>query len=543
MTVNSRYKPKYHINVPEAWSNDPNGLIWYQNRVHFFCQYYPHATHWGTMHWAHFVSDDMVKWEFLPPALYPDMPYEAICGCCSGSSIEIDGKLLLMYTAAQPELQRQCLAWADDGIHFKKVPENPVLTSTMLDDVVSPRDFRDPKLFKRGGYYYCLAGVRVIDREKYNRRAAAIKAFETEQEEEFYEAEFYINLQGLSPSSGLHPISSIPVLGVEEDAIGYGNLTLFRTKDLKNWEFCGILLDKTEGFDEAFFKLDGVYECPDYFVSNGADIILASPQNLPQMGNRFQNHHSVVYLKGKLDFETGHFDLHEIEDLDSGFDIYASQSFRMPDGRQILIAWKEMWDRSFPTAEDGWVGTYTLPRELEYKDGRLYQTPIRELEAYRSDKQEVSDIQLSGNSVQCEGFAGNCLETEVTFKMNDAGTAGIKVFCGREHETVIYYDRSEGTVVFDRRNGGIPLTGSEPEVNIRRCDVGDCDTVTFRVFLDVASAEVFINGGRYVMTGNVFPDPEDTGIEFFSDGNACVTRAVKYSLMEEKEQESTEGRY
>ena len=36
----------------------------------------------------------------------------------------------------------------------------------------------------------------------------------------------------------------------------------------------------------------------------------------------------------------------EICELDSGFDFYAPQVVKMPDGRNIMIAWKEMWDRS-----------------------------------------------------------------------------------------------------------------------------------------------------------------------------------------------------
>ena len=34
MKVNNRYKQKYHANVPSGWSNDPNGMIYYNGKVH-----------------------------------------------------------------------------------------------------------------------------------------------------------------------------------------------------------------------------------------------------------------------------------------------------------------------------------------------------------------------------------------------------------------------------------------------------------------------------------------------------------------------------
>ena len=118
MKVNDRYKQKYHANVPSGWANDPNGMIYFDGKIHFFFQHYPYDSRWGTMHWGHFTSDDFIKWEEQPIALRPDQDYEVICGCCSGNTIEKDGRLYLMYTAAQPERQRQCMAVSTDGIHF-----------------------------------------------------------------------------------------------------------------------------------------------------------------------------------------------------------------------------------------------------------------------------------------------------------------------------------------------------------------------------------------------------------------------------------------
>ena len=162
--MSKSYRPKYHASVPSGWANDPNGTIFYNGKAHLFFQHYPHKPEWGTMHWGHFTTTDFVHWTTLPVALVPDQDYEVLCGCCSGSAIEKDGKLYLIYTAAQPELQRQCLAVSEDGgVTFVKRQDNPILTAGMLSEEVSELDFRDPHLFMKDGLYYFVAGARWID--------------------------------------------------------------------------------------------------------------------------------------------------------------------------------------------------------------------------------------------------------------------------------------------------------------------------------------------------------------------------------------------
>jgi sucrose-6-phosphate hydrolase SacC (GH32 family) len=56
-----------------------------------------------------------------------------------------------------------------------------------------------------------------------------------------------------------------------------------------------------------------------------------------------------------------------------------------PDGRRIMIAWMQNWDTCDQNGakERKWFGQMTLPRELSIEHGRLYQRPIRELDAHR----------------------------------------------------------------------------------------------------------------------------------------------------------------
>ena len=101
----------YHFEPQKGWMNDPNGLVYFKGQYHAFFQHNPNPPQdgpirWGCglVHWGHAVSEDLIHWEELPIALYPDQDYENKGGCYSGSAIEKDGRLYLFYTSVSHEL-------------------------------------------------------------------------------------------------------------------------------------------------------------------------------------------------------------------------------------------------------------------------------------------------------------------------------------------------------------------------------------------------------------------------------------------------------
>ena len=152
----------HHFEPKKGWMNDPNGLVYFKGQYHAFFQYNPNAPQdgpfrWGCglIHWGHAVSKDLIHWEELPIALYPDQSYEDKGGCYSGSAIEKDGRLYLFYTSVSHELgQTQSVAWSDDGIHFTKYSDNPIICQNPFNTY----DFRDPKVTCIDGKYYMVVG-------------------------------------------------------------------------------------------------------------------------------------------------------------------------------------------------------------------------------------------------------------------------------------------------------------------------------------------------------------------------------------------------
>ena len=152
---NGKMRQRYHFMGETGWINDPNGLIYYKGKYHFFFQFNPYYGHWDYMHWGHAVSGDMLHWEYLPIALAPSESYDDHMrgGCFSGSAIEHDDKLFLMFTGVTNDgkgfEQVQCIAYSEDGIHFEKYAGNPVLTPP---DGVPSHQFRH--LFQFSSPYF-----------------------------------------------------------------------------------------------------------------------------------------------------------------------------------------------------------------------------------------------------------------------------------------------------------------------------------------------------------------------------------------------------
>src|SRR5699024_8819003 len=99
---------------PANWMNDPNGLIQYRGLYHLFYQHNPNGALWGTMHWGHAVSTDLVHWRHLPIALAPDPDGPDADGCYSGVVVVHDGIPTLVYTGVRGKDQLACLATSAD---------------------------------------------------------------------------------------------------------------------------------------------------------------------------------------------------------------------------------------------------------------------------------------------------------------------------------------------------------------------------------------------------------------------------------------------
>lgn len=66
------YRNQYHFSQFRGWNNDPNGLVYYKGYYHLYYQTMPFSQDWGDMYWGHARSVDLVHWELMPIALFPE---------------------------------------------------------------------------------------------------------------------------------------------------------------------------------------------------------------------------------------------------------------------------------------------------------------------------------------------------------------------------------------------------------------------------------------------------------------------------------------
>ena len=480
LQIPEAHRPAFHVTGGVGWINDPNGFSCCRGEYHLFFQYHPYSNQWGPMHWGHVKTKDFIRWQRLPVALAPDQEYD-FHGCFSGSAVQTpDGKHLLMYTGVHKipgengvpaERQIQCIA-IGDGVEYRKVPENPVLTAFDVPEGHSAVDFRDPKLWydPEENRYYSVIGSRAPDDS--------------------------------------------------------GAVLLYSSPDGIHWEYVCIL-------DACRREYGRMWECPDFFPLDGAHVLLVNPQDMQPMGLEFHPGNGSLCILGDYEKKTHRFTRRHVHSLDYGLDFYAPQTLLTPDGRRILIGWMQNWAACHAQPENfRWFGQMTLPRELSIRDGRLIQNPVRELENYRSNPVVHRNVPLSRETT-LPGVQGRILDMTVTVRPGDK--TGYRCFTmtlaqGGEYYSTVRFDPAAGTVCMDRTFSGFP----HDIVHSRTFPVEPGQKLKLRVILDRFSAELFIRDGRQCASMTLYTPRDCDGICFSAEGNAFLD-VEKYDLRIPKE--------
>ncbi len=146
-----QYRPQVHFSPRHNWTNDPNGLVYFEGEYHLFFQYNPFGDQWGHMSWGHAVSRDLLHWHELPVAIAENQDGMIFTGsvvvdrnnsggfCAAGKAC-----LVAIYTVhaqtANGIRQTQNIAYSRDrGRTWTRYAKNPVLDLQLTD-------FRDPSV-------------------------------------------------------------------------------------------------------------------------------------------------------------------------------------------------------------------------------------------------------------------------------------------------------------------------------------------------------------------------------------------------------------
>ena len=218
--------------------------------------------------------------------------------------------------------------------------------------------------------------------------------------------------------------------------------------------------------------------------------------------------------------------------MDYGKDFYAAVTWNdVPDGRRIAIGWMNNWNYAGAIPTDPWRSAMSVPRELALQtiDGqaRLVQRPVRELRSLRGGRSFTQHHRTIPQGTTTLPVHGKTLEIKTDLRIGSAKQAGLKVRTGNGEETVIGYDAQTDELYVDRtRSGRVDFSRDFPGVQ-RAPLAARHGKVHLRILVDWSSVEVFADGGRRVITDQVFPDASSDGVELFADGGSATLDSLK----------------
>ena len=272
-----------------------------------------------------------------------------------------------------------------------------------------------------------------------------------------------------------------------------------------------------------------MWECPDFFSLDGKQVLFTSPQEMSPIGLEFHAGNGTVCLIGSYDPENYAFQRETVQAIDYGIDFYAPQTLLTPDGRRVMIGWMQNWNTLSGRPHDArWFGQMSLPRELSVRNGRLYQVPVRELEACRRDQVVYRNV-LVNSETNLHGIQGRLVDMTVTVRPASRDSYScfrLNVARDGEFATTIRYRPDTSILKIDRTRSG----SNADIVHTRSFLVRPRDVeIKLRIVLDRYSVEVFVNGGEQAASAVIYTRQEADAISFDAVGSVLVD-VEKYDL-------------
>lgn len=495
-TYQEPHRPQFHFSPDSMWMNDPNGMVYYAGEYHLFYQYYPDSTVWGPMHWGHAVSKDLMHWEHLPVALYPDsLGYifsgSAVVDQNNTSGLGEPGRppLIAIFTHHDPvgeaagtnDYQYQSIAYSlDKGRTWTKYEGNPVLPNPGM------KDFRDPKVFWHG------------------------------------------------------PTEKWVMIFAASD-----HIKIYNSPNLIDWAY-------QSEFGQGIGGQGGVWECPDLFpLEADGDttwvMLLSINPGAPNGGSGTQyflgnfdgkafNMHSAFAEKVAADTASGNPFW-----IDYGRDNYAGVTWSdipAEDGRRIFIGWMSNWNYANVVPTERWRSAMTLPRTLTLRNTSAGQLlcaqPVQESTRIVQSPKAIPPQKVSGQldlsrllsapsptlhlGLQLSWAAGEQPERIALALSNTKGEA-YRIWL---EGNTFYADRSNaGETAFEKGFGSTAKAPRWP----------DHQTLELEIWLDVASVELFADGGATNLTEIFFPNVPFTQVTLEVENGEVEIKEGKISTV------------
>jgi fructan beta-fructosidase len=466
-----QYRPQVHFSPRHNWTNDPNGLVYFEGEYHLFFQYNPFGDQWGHMSWGHAVSLDLLHWHELPVAIPENQDGMIFTGSVvvdrhNSSGFCADGKacLIAIYTVhaqtANGIRQTQNIAYSRDrGRTWTRHAKNPVLDLQLAD-------FRDPS---------------VSWNDEARRWIMAV---------------------------------SLP----KEHKIRF-----YASADLKTWT---LLSDFGPAGDVA-----GDWECPDLLripSESGKSPLWALKVGLNP--GALQGGSGEQYFLGSFDGTrfTASNEPGAHGWTNYGKDDYCAISFNGLSEKEepVLLGWMNNWEYASKLPTSPWRGQMSLPRRLSLvHDGAglaLRQEPVTA--GLRSTMHELPERALTAKSDAQHGLSiAAPYEAQLKFSASEAEPFGVRLYSDATHWTEIGFDTKKKIFYIDRtKSEGIAAPGFAVRTEAPLSPARPYD---LRLIVDRSSVEASAQSGTIAMTDLIFPLSAKSTFEIFP-ASAAKNNAV-----------------
>ena len=215
--------------------------------------------------------------------------------------------------------------------------------------------------------------------------------------------------------------------------------------------------------------------------------------------------------------------------VDYGKDFYAAQSYSdipAADGRRIWLAWMNNWDYAGQVPTAPWRGMMSVPRTvgLASANGNLVltQKPVEELQVLRLGNTHFENAAISDIKPVFDALQYQTYELKATINVGTADQIGFKFRKGSNgDETILTYDIASETLLFDRSNSG-ELTDNTIFAMLQKAPLPqENGQIQLHILVDNSSVEIFGNGGKTVISNQIFPAGTSNGMEIFSLGGGA----------------------
>ena len=581
-----RYRPGYHHTPFIGWMNDPNGLV-YENMTsdgpyyHLFYQFNPYSSKWDNMHWGHSKTKDFLNWIHLPPAIYRFQKGHIF----SGSVCYYNETLFAFFTVFRKvEHNNEIKEFQHNFIAKNRITQNELDLTTYYDIL----DYEPHEYGRIGRQFKNFTNPILIpeeEKEFYDNNPG--KTFEDYLDSPNFNSNYRDPKICLFKDDTNTTSFYVLLMSADYEYRIYQNRdpkTNEKLDDLITWALVG-KFGVGYGVETKYIQ----YECPDIvriFPSGSSHAKWVFIANI-NPGCPFGGS-ATEYFTGDFDGATYTSDHVFPKWMDFGKDHYATVTYNnIPNEERVLgLPWSSNWIYAGTVPTTQYRSTNGLPREFTLFKAKgeffLNVAPAREALKLRSStyvefSETVSKKGKKKKMLDMSGVAEKGmyeLNIDVTVTKN-AKKYGFYIYNDQGEKIDFFFDTKKdklwneyglpgsGSFIMDRRYsgnhdfksyGGWGAHGREKMENGKYAFIKNCykyvdqfrlgtkipmdllkdkNKHNVRVFYDKSHVEVFVDGGRGVMTNIVFPTGDYYNkIKFYTDRGSVsfVGSAIKLEV-------------